>query len=115
MSDKESCVLIWNDFVSAYFCFGINRNKIILMLSSMSRFYRYVGCLPKVMYRDSFSVKLVRSYTNATMRSNCLVCRGSGRTINHPIGVGWLIVIATSATHKTVKINEYIYIIFLID
>ena len=34
-------------------------------------------------------------------------------TINHPIGVGWLIVIATNATRKTVEIDEYMHIVFI--
>ena len=88
MSREESCVLIWNDFFSAYFCFGINRNKIILMSSLLGRFYRYVGCLTKVMYRDSYSVKLLCSYTIAAMRSNCLVCGGSGIHYKPPYGCG---------------------------
>ena len=114
VSKEESFVMIWNDFFSAYFCFGNNRNKIILMLSLLGRFYGYVGCLTKVMYGDSFLVKFLRSYAIATMSSNRLVCGGSCRTINHPMDVGWLIVIATRTTHKTVEIDEYMHIIFYI-
>ena len=113
MSKEESCVLIWNDFFSAYFCFGINRNKIILMLSSMGRFYRYVGCLPKVMYMDSFSVKLLRSYTIATMRSNCLVCGGGGIHLKPPYGCALVDSDRHWCHNKTVEINEYMYIIFI--